>query len=108
MLGLLCLLHRHADKNNIVDFFLGGGGGGGGYVFTILTSPKKPSRFPVLQSMEFVVDISNTEQCIQIMKDTDNFVDIMKMLLLLKKVLTHHVEEQHPNRTPPLSQQRML
>ena len=52
----------------------------------MLTSPKKPSRFPLLQSMEFVVAISNTDWCIQIMKDTDDFVDIMKMLLLLKKV----------------------
>ena len=87
LLGLLCLLHRHADKiianegqNNIVDFILGG------YIFTMLTSPKKPSRFPLLQSMEFVVAISNTDWCIQIMKDTDDFVDIMKRLLLLKKV----------------------
>ena len=61
-------------------------GGGGGYIFTMLTSPRKPSRFPLLQSMEFVVAISNTDWCIQIMKDTDDFVDIMKMLLLLKKV----------------------
>ena len=89
LLGLLCLLHRHADKiianegqNNIVDFIWGGGGG---YIFTMLTSPKKPSRFPLLQSMEFVVAISNTDWCIQIMKDTDDFVDIMKMLLLLKR-----------------------
>ena len=52
----------------------------------MLTSPKKPSRFPLLQSMEFVVTISNTDRCIQIMKDTDDFVDIMKMLLLLNKV----------------------
>ena len=74
----------------------------------MLTSPKKPSRFPLLQSMEFVVAISNTDRCIQIMKDTDDFVNIMKMLLLFEKgemslVSTHHVEEQHPNRTPPLS-----
>ena len=79
------------------------GGGGGGYIFTMLTSPKKPSRFPLLQSMEFVVAISNTDWCIQIMKDTDDFVDIMKMLLLLKKVslvLTHHVEEQTSQQNP--------
>ena len=38
----------------------------------MLTSPKKPSRFPLLQSMEFVVTISNTDRCIQIMKDTDD------------------------------------
>ena len=88
LLGLLCLLHRHADKIIVNEgqnnFFFGGGGGG--YIFTMLTSPKKPSRFPLLKCMEFVVAISNTDRCIQIMKDTDDFVDIMKMLLLLKKV----------------------
>ena len=40
LLGLLCLLHRHADKiianegqNNIVDFIGGGGGGGGVHIY---------------------------------------------------------------------------
>ena len=35
LLGLLCLLHKHAEDKE-VDFFWGGGGGGG-YVFTMLT-----------------------------------------------------------------------
>ena len=88
-LGLLCLLHRHAEdkivgnEGQITLLIWGGGGGGGTYLRCL---PKKPSRFPLLQSMEFVVAISNTDWCIQIKKDTDDFVDIMKMLLLLKKV----------------------
>ena len=49
LLGLLCLLHRHADKiivnegqNNIVDFIGGGGGGGGTYLRCLLLPRNLP------------------------------------------------------------------
>ena len=93
-------------KITLLIFFWGGGGGGGGRV-RIYDAYFSQETFQISSASEHGICCRHFQHR-AVHPNHDNFVDIMKMLLLLKKVLTHHVEEQHPNRTPPLSQQRML
>ena len=78
-----CLLHRHAEdkivgnEGQIVDFFWGGGEGG--HIYDAY--PRNLPDFHCFRAWNLLSPFpTQTAWCIQIKKDTDDFVDIMRCL----------------------------